>query len=360
MGAHREGMRNRTASLTSFAALIVAASAARAQAIGGRVVDDARGAALAHVRAWVRLPASDSIVTAESARDGTFILALPRPGRYRVHFLVDSIDVVSDSLDVNADDFIQKEFRLALGGHDSAAGNSLGDLAGVVVDSAGHPIAGVEVSVDGSARSARTDSSGAFRFTRLGVGPQLLRLRRIGLQARTIPLTVTAGWSPRLEIELTRAAQSLAEVSVRAPHAYAMLGGQTFEQRRKMGSGTFITPEQIERSKTTNAVDFLRGVRGFRVELDARTHQWRVVSSRGATSMSTGRLVCSPSLFVDGMGVGIDMINLLPPSNILAIEAYPGPADTPMEFGGTRATCGAIAVWTKTGALPESEETRRP
>jgi hypothetical protein len=84
-----------------------------AQAIGGRVLEQTGGAPLAGVRTSVRVPGDDSVVVTTTARDGTFILMLPKPGRYQVHFALDSLtDFASDSIDVGPDDFAQREFRL--------------------------------------------------------------------------------------------------------------------------------------------------------------------------------------------------------------------------------------------------------
>jgi TonB family protein len=111
--------RHRTVKSASRAASSTALLAAvwpvalHAQAIGGRVLEQPRGAPLAGVRTSARLPGSDSAVVATTGRDGTFILVLPRAGRYQIHFALDSLtDFASDSIDVGPDDFVQKEFRL--------------------------------------------------------------------------------------------------------------------------------------------------------------------------------------------------------------------------------------------------------
>ena len=38
---------------------------------------------------------------------------------------------------------------------------------------------------------------------------------------------------------------------------------------------------------------------------------------------------------------------LVHPSEIEAIEAYPSPLGMPAQFGGSRSPCGAILIWTK-------------
>ncbi|MFC1791532.1 hypothetical protein ACFL0I_03600 [Gemmatimonadota bacterium] len=42
-------------------------------------------------------------------------------------------------------------------------------------------------------------------------------------------------------------------------------------------------------------------------------------------------------------------VNLIPPSDIQAIEIYHGPADTPGQYLDSRSQCGVILIWTRRG-----------
>jgi hypothetical protein len=101
--------------LTATRAVLLALhpATASAQAIGGRVIDAATKQPVA--RAGVLVRADTGRVSVETGRDGTFVLTLPRAGRYQLQFFPDAGDpYLSDSIDVAADAFVQREFPLAL------------------------------------------------------------------------------------------------------------------------------------------------------------------------------------------------------------------------------------------------------
>ncbi len=57
---------------------------------------------------------------------------------------------------------------------------SAGELVGRVVDSAGRPMAGVVVALEGTGRTAVSDGSGTFRFADVDAGPRAIRATAIG------------------------------------------------------------------------------------------------------------------------------------------------------------------------------------
>ena len=91
-------------------ALALAAPAA-AQTVGGRVVDAATRQPLARVSVLVRV--DSQLVRVETFRDGTFTVALPRAGRYRLELFPDAgPPFVTDSIDVGPDAFVQRELPI--------------------------------------------------------------------------------------------------------------------------------------------------------------------------------------------------------------------------------------------------------
>ena len=86
--------------------------AATAQALGGRVVDAATKRPLARVAVLVRV--DTLLARAETHKDGTFTLPLPRAGRFRLELYPDAgAPFVTDSIDVGPDAFVQSEFAVA-------------------------------------------------------------------------------------------------------------------------------------------------------------------------------------------------------------------------------------------------------
>jgi hypothetical protein len=110
-----------------------------------------------------------------------------------------------------------------------------------------------------------------------------------------------------------------------------------FEDRRRMGFGTFMDREDIERRNPILFTDLFRLVPGA-----------RVVSTPPYGNTILLRADCRPSLWVDGFRLltEIGMDQLLPPMDVEAVEIYKGPS-TPARFQTN--SCGAIVVWTRRG-----------
>jgi hypothetical protein len=115
-GPSGRGTHRRTGAHVRARGLIAAAllpAAASAQVIGGRVVDAATQRPVA--RTLVRVRVDTGALTVVSGRDGAFVLALPRAGRYQLQFFPDAgAAYLSDSLDVAPDAFVERAFPLAL------------------------------------------------------------------------------------------------------------------------------------------------------------------------------------------------------------------------------------------------------
>ncbi|MCU0648469.1 MAG: carboxypeptidase regulatory-like domain-containing protein [Gemmatimonadaceae bacterium] len=133
-----------------------------------------------------------------------------------------------------------------------------GALGGTVRDSSGRGIAGATVALDGVAEVARTDSSGAFALRGLPVGSRMLDVRRLGYAAIRIPVVVRPGGADPLRI-VAQPARTLARRTVTGQYALsAKLQG--FEERRRLGFGTFFDANQLEFFKNTTVTSVVRRV----------------------------------------------------------------------------------------------------
>lgn len=81
-------------------------------------------------------------------------------------------------------------------------------FVGIVRDTAGSPLPGVEVSIPGLHRRAFTGSDGAFRFDTVPAGVHEVRARKIGFTAQVQRFLVDSG-SPRPEFHLVPTVQAL-------------------------------------------------------------------------------------------------------------------------------------------------------
>jgi TonB family protein len=223
---------------------------------------------------------------------------------------------------------------------DGAAQNARAVVAGIVVDSLGVPVAGAQVTIEGTAMRATTDQSGRFRLSEVAVGRLDLVVRRIGFRAESVAIDLGPAGATHLMVTLSVVPEVLAPVDVTAPREVydARLAG--FESRAaKRKSGHFITRDRIDRTHSKRLSDLLRQVPTVRIAM-----------VRGLGTMAYIRGAnCPPLVYIDGSPAGagpldLDLIDL---SSVEGIEVYGG-FGAPPEFSNVRGDrCGVIAIWSR-------------
>jgi hypothetical protein len=218
-------------------------------------------------------------------------------------------------------------------------------LVGMVKDSLGAPINGVEVWVRGTDLFAHTDDKGGFRLPYIPVGTAKVTLRRLGFEQATVDLELRSGRTDSLVISLTAVASNLPGVVVEEEsRSKRLLAG--FWDRRSKGFGHFFTRDEIEAKHAQDFTDIVRTTPGVMVVTIGGRRQVRF--SRSAASP---RGDCPPQYWVDGMRVENASADEFPPGDIEALEVYSGTATIPSQFAPRmiqmQKTCGAIVVWTR-------------
>jgi hypothetical protein len=197
------------------------------------------------------------------------------------------------------------------------------------------------------AAQARTDASGAFRMA-LPPGTYTLRAQRLGYESNTTaPLTVAAGASPAVDIRVAASELVLdsLQATARAEPRSPRLERNGFYERQQGGLGRFVTAAEIARQRPIEVSDVLRTIPGVRL-LPAGFNKWAVVMSRSGGN-------CQPVVYMDNMQVAANEIDdVLQPEHVSGIEVYRGGSEVPAQWGGSRASCGAIVIWTKVGNEP--------
>ena len=211
-------------------------------------------------------------------------------------------------------------------------------IRGMVVDSAGAPVAGVTVSVlPAGTPGAVSDDSGRFTVEHVPVGPVRLAARRLGYAPVAMTVELPASGLDSVRVQMQATAFLLDTVTITDS-----LGDQwlsTFNRRRSRGNGYFLTRADIERLRPHTTADLLRHLPGLRIEHG--TWGTRVLFMRGGV----GAQPCAPQLFVHGMTYSGTVDDFLP-NDIEAIEVYVGISTVPVELQTARAhTCGAIVFW---------------
>lgn len=151
-------------------------------------------------------------------------------------------------------------------------------VIGVVKDSAGSPLASVQVAVSGSNRSALTDERGAFLLHGLPAGTYHLDLVRIGYASSHQVVVVPTSGDVRISIVMHVATVRLSSVSVTATptgsdpldvtQATVQLGGKELQRALSTSVGLTLAKEPGMASRFNGpmaATPVIRGLTGERV-----------------------------------------------------------------------------------------------
>lgn len=227
------------------------------------------------------------------------------------------------------------------------AAQATSSLVGLIRDSSGHPIPGVEVWLRGSDMYTHTNDAGGFRIPNTPVGPVKVTVRRLGFEQTTVDLTLRAGQQDSLVVALTSVAANLPGVLVEDEHmtrSKRLLAG--FWERRSRGFGHYYTRDDIEKRDAHDFADIVRMTPSVSIVSVNGRKQIRFSRSPGI------RGDCPPQYWVDGMRIEGATPDEFPPQDVEAIELYAGSATIPPQFAPriqtTRTqTCGAVVIWTR-------------
>ena len=205
----------------------------------------------------------------------------------------------------------------------------------------GHPIASAQVRLFGTARAAVSNDSGVFHLTGLPGGTQGIEVVALGYYPRRTRVDVSDNTQP-ITVRMEKAAVVLDSIRVVAQRVNNPNAGfyREFEDRRAAGHGRYLSEEQIERRNAFQTTDLFRTMPGLTVSAARASTEEVVLSNRGNGFHSQ----CAMQVFINGMEVQPDDINLIPPSSIHGIEVYSA-GTAPVRYHVT--SCGAILVWTK-------------
>jgi len=241
-----------------------------------------------------------------------------------------------------------------------AAAGQRGVVLGRVVDGeSGRAIEMVEVRLVGAVESVVrvTDGEGAFLFPRVRPGPYEVVLEHLAYGSHTDTVEVGEGELLSYEARLVMEPIELAAltVTVRRRDISPMLLG--FYERMSMDLGGYlITREDIERRQPNRISQMIAEAPGARVRCPGG--RCYVIFARYERDRLRG--ACRPAVYVDGTyvfggrnppaGTERDRIDdYVIPTEVEAVEVYDSPGSLPAEFGGSRAGCGVVLIWTRRG-----------
>jgi hypothetical protein len=238
---------------------------------------------------------------------------------------------------------------------------------GSVFDTAGAPLADVEVALLGTALAGRTDARGEFRFPAARAAQYVLRARRLGFASSVTPVDGTAGDTLTLTLNLAPAAPVLPRVVVEereTPHRTGKLAA-FYERMESSGAprSTFVTRDEIDRLNPRRTSDIVK-VRGSRATgcLNGKVYVDGVLSASPAQVRSLDNLLPPPATSPQGTRLTRgrsrsprvppeQAVDIVPPDEVAAMEIYRGAAQAPAQYLGTAepgmaAGC-VILIWTR-------------
>jgi len=118
------------------------------------------------------------------------------------------------------------------------------------------------------------------------------------------------------------------------------LDWQGFYDRKKMGFGHFITPEEIEERQPFDFIDLFSRVPGVTGTYNAATGDGIWMTARDGGFSGNG--YCSPSVIVDLTPTSKPSVEA-----IIGVEIYRGIASVPLQYSGYANSCGLILIWTE-------------
>lgn len=234
-------------------------------------------------------------------------------------------------------------FAFAFGlGATRASAQAEGSIGGTVTDSAGLPLLGVEITIDGSPVHAFTNDQGVFHLGGIAYGSRSLSARRLGFAPAQTTVEVSASSEATVAIGLKVLAATLPPVVVRPTRMnYSGRLAGYYERLEKKSAGYFITRDQIDHESPRLLVQLLQHVPGVSA----------VRGRGGITGIRLRGRTCWPLVWIDGTPMPSGEVDLdsFSPNTIHGIELYLGSTTAPARYTYTRdvSSCGTILIWSR-------------
>ena len=212
----------------------------------------------------------------------------------------------------------------------------------VVSAMTGGPLESARVVLTSSGRGAFTDERGVFTMDDVAPGRDTVEVGLMGFARERVPLTLKPGHVTRVTLMLSETVLRVENITVEVERRTEIGKLSGFYRRMRRGLGVFVTPEEIEERAARHTSDYLRGVAGVSVG----AQRLGGASVRITRHAPTG---CRPTYYLDGVANRSLDLDDLSRDDVLAIEVYRGPSETPPRFSFGGSSCGTIVIWTREG-----------
>jgi hypothetical protein len=194
------------------------------------------------------------------------------------------------------------------------------------------------VAVRGAQAFGVSDSTGAFALAGLPPGRHTVRIRYGDSLSYDAEITLKRGKTLTLSVLLDVDAVELSPIVVEARTWRADRSLAGFYDRKKWRFGRFYTLADLDRRRALSLRTLL-GEAGVQVVC-------RVGSCLPLGGGGLGR--CVMSLFLDGMQVPAEEVDMIRLDELAGVEVYKHGIEVPIEFQtGFERDCGAILLWSR-------------
>ena len=223
-------------------------------------------------------------------------------------------------------------------GTDSIPPTGQAVLTGRVTDPQGLPISDASIVVQGATPKTSSAKDGSFRLSGLPSGTRSVLVRRVGFAPVELPVSLAAATPTNVVVKLDKTTPTLAPVKVVGSMDSA-LKADGFTDRRRMGMGYYLGPEDIARRMPQQLSSLFQMIPGFQI----------------APGVGTGMQIRSirdgcVTYVIDGVpwqeGQAGQLDYQFKPEQLMAIETYSAAAAPAQFVAPGRSSCSVVIIWT--------------
>jgi hypothetical protein len=192
-----------------------------------------------------------------------------------------------------------------------------------------------------------TDEGGRFEVAVHRTRDVMIDVRRVGFRPLEMKLAIVPDTPIVLVMRSLAATLEAVRIETDRIVRSLELGGfyrRMADRAKGVGSGIYLTPEDIERRRVNRVTQLLEGVSGVRVlPLDQWGRRWGVFgNSRCPMTIYLNRIRLNPLR----TQTWVEFDSLVFPTNVAGIEVY-ARSNAPPEFQLMAGSCGIVLIWTK-------------
>lgn len=216
-----------------------------------------------------------------------------------------------------------------------SAAQATGQVSGTVTDSAGAPLIGARVSVDGASLATASSATGRYALGGVPQGTRTVRVRLIGYRLQEQAIAITAGQTATVNFRLVRAPVELERV--------VATGYGTQTKATVTGAADVVGGEEIAKRPVSNVT---KSLQGYMPGVTVQDFGGRPGGDGGTIRIrGTGTLGNNGALIlVDGV---VGELNNLDPLDVESVSVLKDAASAAIY--GARAANGVVLVKTRRG-----------